>query len=127
MSQTIAIEIGEIRCRAELSDSPCARAVAAALPIAARAGTWGEEIYFDIPVSFATADDARTRMAVGELGYWPPGKAFCIFFGPTPVSGADGVPVAASEVNPIGRLLDDPAPLRTVPDGAEVRLVKAAD
>jgi len=67
------------------------------------------------------ASDARADVEVGEFGYWPVGRAFCIFFGPTPASRGDK-PRAASPVNPVGHLLDDPAPLRRVKNGNLIRL-----
>ena len=77
----IRITAANISLEAELNSSPTARQVWEALPIEGRANTWGDEIYFEIPVSAAQALDARADVAVGELGYWPVGRAFCIFFG----------------------------------------------
>lgn len=88
------------------------------------ANTWGDEIYFEIPVSIDEDPGARAEVEVGELGYWPPGKAFCIFFGQTPAS-QDNRPRAYSPVNPIGKVLADATQLRSVPDGAEVRVDRA--
>jgi len=85
----IVIEAGSVTMEAELNDSPTARQIEEALPIEGRANTWGDEIYFEIPVVAAQASDARAQVEVGELGYWPVGRAFCIFFGPTPVSTDD--------------------------------------
>ena len=121
MSHAIHIRIGGVSLASVLNDSPTASAIVAALPICASAHRWGDEIYFGIAVQEDRDPNARTEMEVGELGYWPPGKAFCIFFGPTPAS-TDDQPRAASAVNRIGRVLDDVAPLRNVPDGTEVRI-----
>jgi hypothetical protein len=123
MSHTIRITAGGIELEAELDDSPTARAIFDALPLSALGNRWGEEIYFEIPVDEQLAPDAVADVNVGDLGYWPPGKAFCIFFGPTPVS-TGGEPRAASPVNPIGRVLGDVKMLTNVADGAEVRLEK---
>ena len=106
MGQAIRITAGDVSLQAELNDSPVAAAILAALPIEASGNRWGEEIYFSIPVHEKGAPDARADMEVGELAYWPPGNAFCIFFGPTPASDGDQ-PRAASPVNPIGRVVDD--------------------
>ena len=106
---------------AELNESATARMIWDALPITGRANTWGDEIYFEIPVQTDQAPDARADVEVGELGYWPVGHAFCIFFGPTPVSSGDA-PRAASPVNPLGRVLGDATAFRQVPAGTEVRL-----
>jgi hypothetical protein len=92
-----------------------------ALPIAGQANTWGDEIYFRIPVQAEEAGDARADVEVGELGYWPVGEAFCIFFGRTPVSTSDK-PRAASPVNIVGRVLGDAAQFRQVPAGTTVML-----
>lgn len=117
----ILITAGDIKVSAELNESPTAQKVWEALPIEARGNTWGDEIYFEIPVKAAQAPDAREDVDVGTLGYWPVGRAFCIFFGPTPVS-LDDRPRAYSPVNPIGRITDDTTPLRAVRDGARVRI-----
>jgi len=121
MSISIRITAGQIRLIAQMNDSPTAQAICAALPIRASAKRWGEEIYFEIPVDVKRTADARAEMTVGELGYWPPGKALCIFFGPTPAS-SDDRPRAASPVNPIGRVTNDATALTEVPDGAEIIL-----
>jgi len=122
MGRRITIASGAISAEAELNDSPTAAAIYEALPIEATASRWGQEVYFTIPVSCGPAEDAREDVAVGELGYWPVGKAFCIFFGRTPASGPDGRPRAASPVNPIGRVLGDATAFRAVRDGQQVRL-----
>jgi len=117
----IRITAANIALEAELNSSPTARQVWEALPIEGRANTWGDEIYFEIPVSAAQALDARADVAVGELGYWPVGRAFCIFFGPTPVSiGAE--PRAYSPVNILGRVPGDATRFRAVQDGDAVAI-----
>jgi hypothetical protein len=119
----ITISAGNVMMEAELNEGPTARKVWDALPIEARANTWGDEIYFEIPVSAVEEPDARADVAVGELGYWPVGSAFCIFFGPTPVSS--GVePRAYSPVNILGRVLGDAKKFRGVRSGAAVRLAR---
>lgn len=117
----ITITAGAVSLPAELNDSPTARQIWEALPLEGRANIWGDEIYFEIPVMASQATDARVEMDVGELGYWPVGHAFCIFFGPTPVS-IDEQPRAYSPVNVLGRVLGDATQFRTVPNGALVRL-----
>jgi len=118
---TITITAGDYTVEAELNDSSTAQAIWNALPISATANLWGDEIYFEIPVRMAQAPNARVDVEVGDLGYWPVGSAFCIFFGPTPVSRGER-PRAASPVNPIGRILGDTDPLHNVEYGAEVVL-----
>ena len=109
----IAISVGPITLDAELHDTPTARKVTEALPIRASISTWGDEIYFAIPVEDGLDSTAREEVGMGDLGYWPSGKAFCIFFGPTPVSPPDKI-VPASAVNIIGRVLGDATRLREV-------------
>lgn len=120
----IRIRAGEVELEAELNDSETASLVHDALPIQARVQRWGEEIYFEIPVETDPAPDARDVMEVGELAYWPVGRAFCIFFGPTPASSGEE-PRAAGPVNPLGRVTGDATALTRVPNGAEIRLARA--
>jgi hypothetical protein len=120
----IMITAGEISLPAELNDSPTAQQIWEALPIEGRANVWGDEIYFEIPVMASQAADARVEMEVGELGYWPVGHAFCIFFGPTPVS-VDEQPRAYSPVNVLGQVLGDATQFKMVPNGTLVRLERA--
>jgi hypothetical protein len=111
---------------AELNDTPTARRIWEELPIVGRANTWGDEIYFKIPVAVDEAADARAEVEVGELGYWPTGEAFCIFFGPTPASTGEE-PRAASPVNVVGRVLGDPTEFRRVTAGSTVTLERAGE
>ncbi len=119
----IRFEFGTLTLDAELFDTPTAEAIAAALPINSSALTWGEEVYFEIPLQAALEADARAEVEVGELGYWPTGRALCIFFGPTPASRGSE-PRAYSPVNVVGSVLGDATLFRAVPDGATVRIVK---
>jgi hypothetical protein len=119
----IVITAGDVTLRAKLDDTPTARLVWDALPIDGRANVWGDEIYFGIPVDADLETDARADVAVGELAYWPAGRAFCVFFGPTPAS-VDEEPKAASPVNILGRVLGDATRLRGVEQGASVRIIR---
>jgi hypothetical protein len=121
---TLRIAAGPVSARATLNETPTARAVWAALPIDAAAQTWGDEIYFPIPVSLAE-DDAQAVVALGDLGYWPPGRALCIFFGPTPVSHGDECR-PASPVNVLGRVDGDPSVFKSVRAGARIRLERGS-
>jgi len=121
MSRPIRIIAGQVELRAELNDSKAAKAIYDALPISGCGNRWGEEIYFEIPIDEPLESGASEDVQVGSLGYWPPGKAFCIFFGPTPAS-TDDKPRAASPVNSIGKVNEDVNELRDVPHGEEVRL-----
>jgi len=117
----IRITAGQVTAIADLADNATADAIWEALPIEGQANTWGDEIYFGIPVYVAAAVDARDAVAVGELGYWPPGHAFCIFFGRTPASQGDE-PRAASAVNVFGRVAGDATVFRQVSSGETVFL-----
>ena len=121
MPKAIRITAGEVKVGAELNDSATAKSVSDALPIKARGNRWGEEIYFSIPVVAGLEEGARDVLEAGELGYWPSGNAFCIFFGPTPASRGDEIR-AASAVNIIGKITGDLSQLPNVPDGASVSI-----
>jgi hypothetical protein len=124
MERQIRIRSGSVTATAMLNESETSDAVWDALPITGRASTWGDEVYFRIPVTAREDAEARAEVEVGELGYWPPGSAFCIFFGPTPAS-VDDQPQAASPVNVLGRIEGDAAAFRSVRDGQEVVLERA--
>jgi hypothetical protein len=120
----IVISAGTVSLQAELTDSLTAQRIWEALPIEGVANVWGDEIYFEIPVMVEQAPDARAEVEVGELGYWPVGQAFCIFFGPTPAS-TDERPRAYSPVNILGRVLGDATAFRSVRGGERVRIERA--
>jgi len=117
----ITIRIGALIVEAELNDTPTARKIAEALPINAAFNTWGDEIYFAIPVQSELDDSAREVVELGDLGYWPPGQAFCIFFGPTPMS-KPGEIRPASAVNLVGKVKGDPRRFKQVMGQREVSL-----
>ena len=98
---------------AELLDTPTGQQIAGALPIHTSFNTWGDEIYFAIPVASALDDNAREVVEVGDLGYWPPGKALCIFFGQTPMS-RPGEIRPASAVNIVGKVKGDASQFKQV-------------
>jgi len=120
MPRKIRITAGSVSVEAELNDSKTAAAIAAALPIQARGQTWGDEIYFDIGLALA-AEGPREVVEMGDLGYWPPGQAFCIFFGPTPMSRGDEIR-PASAVNVVGCVVGDPRSFKSVRSGARVTI-----
>lgn len=123
MIRRIQIRAGTITIEAELNDSPTAAALFDALPFSAPANTWGDEIYFPIPVDMKLDETAAELVEMGDLGYWPTGRAFCIFFGPTPVSrGGEIRP--ASAVNVIGRVVEDARAFKPVRDGQVIELTK---
>jgi hypothetical protein len=120
VATTLRITAGSVSMQAALDGSRTARAIWDALPIEAGAQTWGDEIYFKIPVAMPE-DGAREVVELGDLGYWPPGHAFCIFFGRTPASRGDEIR-PASAVNVFGRIDGDPTVFKAVRAGTRVRL-----
>lgn len=125
MARRIRIEVGGQTVHGTLSENPTADEIWEALPIETTVQTWGDEFYFGIGLSLDSAPDARTEMQVGELAYWPPGNAFCIFFGATPASHS-GEPRAASDVNPFGMIEDDVEVLKGIPSGTPI-LIEALE
>ena len=123
MPTQLRITIGSISLVASLRENATAAAILDALPIESQANRWGEEIYFTIPVQLAESEDAREVMDIGELGYWPTGSAFCIFFGPTPVSQGNE-PRAYSNVNPFGHMEGDATQFSAVKDGERITITK---
>jgi len=123
MNRRIRITAGSVAMEADLNDSSTADALWAALPLSAPGQTWGDEIYFGIPVK-AAPESPRETVDMGDLAYWPPGSAFCIFFGPTPASqGADIRP--ASPVNVLGKLSGDARLFKRVRSGTVVKIERA--
>lgn len=121
MPVKIKISAEDIVLHADLFDTPCARAVIAALPVITAPNEWGDEFYFEIPVRMPQDETATTKVSAGDIGYWPPGNALAIFFGPTPMSkGSD--PVPASAVNIVGRINGDPAVLKRAKGAKEIRI-----
>ena len=124
MARAIRITAGQVSVTAELNVSKTAVAIWEALPIEAKADTWGDEIYFGIPVR-AEADAAKEVVALGDLAFWPPGHAFCIFFGPTPASRGDEIR-PASPVNVVGRVNGDATVFKKVRARTRVTLERRA-
>ena len=118
--RAIRITAGQVSVEARLGESRTATAIWDRLPIEAKGETWGDEIYFDIGVR-AAPESPREVVECGDLAYWPPGQAFCIFFGPTPISLGDEIR-PASAVNVVGRIAGDPAVFKRVRTGTRVRI-----
>ncbi|PYM41285.1 MAG: hypothetical protein DME12_12295 [Candidatus Rokuibacteriota bacterium] len=119
----MVIAAGKVSAEAQLNESKTASAIWDALPIDATGETWGDEIYFDIGLAVGP-ESPRDVVEVGDLGYWPPGHAFCVFFGPTPLSrGAEIRP--ASPVNLVGRVVGDAKVFKRVSAGTRVTLRRA--
>jgi uncharacterized protein len=117
----IRFDFGTLSLDAELLDTPTARAVAAALPIASSVLTWGEEVYFEIPVKAATEPDARAVVTPGEVAYWPDGHCIALGFGRTPISRGDETRLA-SPCNIFARALGDVKALAKVRAGTRVNV-----
>ncbi len=122
----IKISTKNMTAYAELNESATANAIWNALPIVARANTWGDEIYFEIPVRRQVESDATDVVVMGNLGYWPPGEAFCIFFGPTPASHGEEIR-AASAVNIVGHVQGDAKIFKQVKNGTTINIERSKE
>jgi len=118
----ITIKTGDLKVDAGLNDNKTAQNIWDALPIEGRVNIWGDEIYFSIPVNIGL-ENAEEVVSEGDLGYWPPGSAFCIFFGTTPVSRGNEIR-AASPVNVFGKIVGDPKVFKKVSSGAKIIIEK---
>ncbi len=123
MGKKIRILVNDLKIEAQLNETMTAQMIWETLPIETKANLWGEEIYFAIPVKTGLETGSREVVSAGELGYWPTGHAFCVFFGPTPASRGDEIR-AASAVNIIGKVLSDPKLFLKVKDGTKIILEK---
>ena len=123
MSTKIKIFIKDIIMDAELFDTPCARAIAAALPIEARPNEWGDEFYFQVPVKMSLDETATTKVKIDDSGYCAPANSLALFFGPTPMSSVP-YPVPASEVNLVGRVIGEAAVLKKGKGAGSIRIMK---
>ena len=116
----IKISAGPVEAEAELNSSSTAQAIWKALPFSSTAQRWGDEVYFSIPVSLE-AESQKEVVDMGDLGYWPLGTAFCIFFGRTPASRGNEIR-PASPVNVFGKLTGSPEVFRKVKDGSAIKV-----
>ncbi len=123
MNRTIQIKVNGIELEAILNNSRTAEAIWEALPITAHTNTWGDEIYFTIPVKLEL-EKGQALVEMGDLGYWPSGSAFCIFFGPTPMSRGEEIR-PASAVTVFGKVVGDATVLKKASSGAQV-IVKSS-
>lgn len=121
--EKITITVKDVKMSAELNDSETAQKIWKALPIEGSVNTWGDEIYFSISVNVGL-ENAKAVVSEGDLGYWPPGNAFCIFFGLTPASQGDEIR-PASPVNIFGKIIGDPKVFKKVSSGAKIIIEKS--
>jgi hypothetical protein len=119
----IRFDFGTLTLEAELFDTPTAKAVAGKLPVASSALTWGEEVYFEVPVTVAREKDARAVVTPGEIAYWPDGPAIAIGFGRTPISKGDETRLA-SPCNVFAKALGDVKALAAVRAGTKVKVTR---
>ena len=122
----IRFELGNVTLDAEVLDTPTAKAIAAKLPVSSEAMTWGEEVYFEIPVKAAREKDAKAVVTPGEIAYWPDGNAIAIGFGRTPISNGNETRLA-SPCNIWAKALGDVKMLKSVRAGAKIGVRKLAD
>lgn len=120
--QEILVCVGDIELKGQLFDTPCAKAIREKLPLEAIPEEWGDEFYFEIPVTFSLDETSTVNVKIGDIGYWPPGRALAIFFGPTPMSKGPE-PVPASAVNIVGKITDDATLLKKA-KGARKIIIK---
>ncbi len=115
----IRISAGDVVVSAELDDTDAANRLWEALPVQASANTWGDEIYFSVGIEADLDDTAQETVELGAVGYWPPGDALCLFFGPTPMSVGDEIR-PASAVNILGMIEGDSTVLKAVSGGTPI-------
>ena len=121
MPLAVKIIINDLVLEAEFFDTPCAAAIVSALPLKACPKDWGDEFYFTISVAMPLDETATVGVKAGDIGYWPPGNALAIFFGPTPMSSGPD-PVPASEVNLVGRVTGEAALLKRHKGAKSIRI-----
>jgi hypothetical protein len=118
MADRIMIKVGAVAVQAQLNGTRTARALVEILPVKAKVNTWGDEIYFDVPLNMEI-EGGREVVDMGDVAYWPDGPSLCLFFGRTPASRGNEIR-AASPVTVMGRIVGDPKILKSVKPGAAI-------
>ncbi|MCA1716518.1 MAG: hypothetical protein LC781_06505 [Actinobacteria bacterium] len=126
MARYLTIRSEEADLKVDLGEGPTAEEIWDRLPFKGPANLWGDEIYFEIPVSVGPEDEARETVEVGDVCYWPQGEALCLFFGPTPAS-TDEKPKAASPVTVVGRISEGLENVGRIAPGENLKVEKAAE
>lgn len=117
----ILITCGRVTFKADLFDTATVQMMVNEMPLTGNVNFWGDEIYFPVPFTAELEEDAQEEVEVGTIAYWPPSKAFCIFFGPTPVS-TSSKPKGYSAVNICGKIHGDMAILRSIIPGEQIKV-----
>lgn len=120
MKRQIIIKAGTVKAKAEIDGSRTADEIWQALPIKGTANLWGDEVYFEIPVNMEL-DNGKELVSAGDMGYWPSGSCFCIFFGPTPMSKVNEIR-PASAVNVFGKIVGDAKIFKQVKEGQAITI-----
>ena len=122
MSKGVEVKVGDVELQGEFKETECAETIYNLLPLKKDYQIWGDEFYFPIELNIELDETATTEVDIGTIGYWPPGKAVAVFFGPTPSSDGEK-PVAASDVNVIGKI-EDAEKLKDVKDVGRIKIEK---
>lgn len=122
MAERITIKAGSVEVQAKLNDTRTAKAILRILPIKSKVNTWGDEIYFDVPLKMEI-ENGKQVVEMGNVAYWPEGPSLCLFFGPTPASRGNEIR-AASPVTIVGQIIGDATVLKKVRSGDEITVLQ---
>jgi len=125
MKSRILIKWGESALEAELLDTPTSRALLAALQIESTANTWGDEVYFEVPITVKLEPHAVDVVDPGTICFWVQGSSLALPFGPTPASKGNECRLV-TRVNVLGRLIGDAKALKSVRNGTRICVMRAA-
>lgn len=123
MSRKVLIQLDKIKVEVELNDSVTADKIYDALPIESIGNLWGDEVYFRTDIVSQIDETAKVTVELGDIAFWPPSNALCIFYGKTPVSTDEEIK-PASAVNIVGKVTSDIEILKKLKEGAEIKVTK---